>query len=100
MHIVRKAFAQVIAFWRTFSEGRRFWNLILQVGKYAILIWLAIFTGVPLFWVLLTSVKERHEVFATFLPRTIDFSNYVRVWNGENMSQHFLNSLFVTGLTV
>jgi ABC-type glycerol-3-phosphate transport system permease component len=78
----------------------RFKHYVTQVINYIILIWLAIFTGAPLFWMLITSVKERHEVFGTFLPNMIDFSNYARVWRGLNLSQHLLNSLFVTGVTV
>ena len=82
------------------ESSYRLRHYLLRVLNYGLLIWLAIVTGFPLFWMLFTSVKERREVFGTFLPKTIDFSNYARVWTGLNLSQHLLNSVFVTGLTV
>lgn len=85
---------------RTTAVIWRLRQYIIQVIKYIFLIWLAIFTGAPLFWMLITSIKERREVLSTLLPKTIDFSNYARVWSGSNLSQHFLSSLIVTGLTV
>jgi ABC-type glycerol-3-phosphate transport system permease component len=80
--------------------SRRPRHFIIRVISYIILIWLAVFTGAPLFWILITSVKERREVFGTLLPKTIDLSNYARAWTGFNLLQHFLNSLFVTGVTI
>jgi ABC-type glycerol-3-phosphate transport system permease component len=82
------------------ESNYRLRQYFIRIVNYAILIWLAIVTGFPLFWMVITSVKERREVFRTFLPSTIDFSNYARVWTGLNLSHHLLNSLFVTGLTV
>lgn len=80
--------------------SRRPSRWIVKIVKYFILISLAIFTGAPLLWLLITSVKDRREVFSTFLPATIDFSNYARVWTGSNLQQHFINSLIVTVITV
>jgi ABC-type glycerol-3-phosphate transport system permease component len=82
------------------ESSHRVRHHIIQVVNYVILVWLAIVTGFPLFWMIITSIKERREVFGTFLPTTIDFSNYARVWTGLNLSDHLLNSVFVTGLTV
>jgi ABC-type glycerol-3-phosphate transport system permease component len=67
---------------------------------YVILIALSILMAFPLFWMVLTSLKNRREVFTTFWPRTIDWSNYGRVWDQMDLPVHFQNSLYVTGLNV
>lgn len=68
--------------------------------SYFILLALSIVMGFPLLWMLLTSVKDRREVFSQFLPSQIDFSNFTRVWSEMNLPHHMGNSLFVTGLNV
>src|SRR5438874_6496320 len=68
--------------------------------SYVALSALAIAMGFPLLWVILTSVKDRREVFNQLLPSKIDFSNFGRVWNDMNLPLHMGNSLFVTGLNV
>src|SRR5262249_6868419 len=73
---------------------------LIQLVNYAILIWLAVVTAFPLFWTIITSVKDRRDVFSTFLPKSIDLSNYGRIWTGLDLPHHLLNSVFVTGLTV
>ena len=67
---------------------------------YVFLILLSAVMGFPLFWMIMTSVKKQREVFTSFLPREIDFSNFDRVWNAMNLPNHLGNSLYVTGLTV
>ena len=54
----------------------------------------------PLVWMILTSVKNQREVFTSFLPQRLDFSNFVRVWKAIDLPTHLLNSLYVTTLTV
>jgi ABC-type glycerol-3-phosphate transport system permease component len=54
----------------------------------------------PLVWMALTSVKNQREVFSSFLPKTLDLSNYQRVWVAMDLPRHLANSLYVTALTV
>lgn len=68
--------------------------------SYAILILLSVVMGFPLFWMLVTSVKDRREVFGQFWPSHIDLSNFARVWGEMDLPHHMGNSLFVTGLNV
>jgi ABC-type glycerol-3-phosphate transport system permease component len=75
-------------------------RVINRVISYAFLIALSVILGFPLIWLILTSVKDRREVFSSFLPTHIDFSNYARVWDEMNLPNHLGNSLFVTGLNV
>ena len=75
-------------------------NVSFGIFKYLIAIGLFIFTVFPIVWMIITSVKERKQVFQSILPKSLDFSNYARVWRVMNFPQHFLNSVFVTGATV
>ena len=75
-------------------------QVIRNTASYALLIVLSIVMGFPLLWVILTSVKNRREVFNQLLPSRIDVSNFGRVWNEMNLPLHMGNSLFVTGLNV
>jgi ABC-type glycerol-3-phosphate transport system permease component len=67
---------------------------------YLILGLLVLVEAFPLVWLLLTSVKNSREVFGTFLPASLDFSNFGRVWVSFNLPRHLLNSFYVTILTV
>jgi len=75
-------------------------QLLWQFVSYAILITLALTSLAPLVWMLVTSVKDRREVFTTVLPSAISFSNYERIWERYDLAQHFFNSMVVTSLTV
>lgn len=54
----------------------------------------------PLVWLVVTAFKNPREVFNSFLPSQLDFSNFVRVWSNLNLPRHLINSLYVTSLTV
>lgn len=76
----------------------------LQWGKqlvtYALLLVLTTIMGFPLFWMAATSLKNQREVFSSFWPQRLDFTNYDRVWNAMNLPTHLENSFYVTGLNV
>lgn len=67
---------------------------------YVTLVAIAVVQAFPLVWMILTSVKNQREVFSSFLPSRLDFSNFVRVWNAIDLPRHLVNSLYVTTLTV
>ncbi len=55
---------------------------------------------IPLVWMVLSSLKNANEVFATefhWLPAEFRWSNYVEVWTSKDMSlvQAYLNSFFI-----
>lgn len=75
-------------------------RIISRTMIYVILVALVVVEAFPLVWMLLTSVKNSREVFGTFLPASLDFSNFGRVWVGFNLPRHLLNSAYVTVLTV
>jgi ABC-type glycerol-3-phosphate transport system permease component len=85
------------SFW---DENYRLLLVVKQTLTYAILLIVAAIMAFPLAWILITSVKNQREVFGTFLPKSLDFSNYSRVWQAMELPQHLLNSLLVCGITV
>jgi len=77
------------------------WQLIFVRSLiYVILTLIVIVEAFPLLWMLLTSVKDTHEVFNTFLPTQFRWDNFPRVWTAMNFPVHLANSLYVTCLTV
>src|SRR5215207_6970033 len=83
-----------------FDSNYRLLLILKRTLTYAILLIVTVIMAFPLFWMLLTSVKNQREVFGSFLPRSLDFSNYTRVWQSLDLPQHLLNSLIVCGITV
>jgi len=67
---------------------------------YVILVMIVVVEAFPLVWMIITSVKDSHEIFNTFLPTEIKWQNYPRVWFAMNFPVHLANSFYVTGLTV
>ena len=69
------------------------------------LILLTAFAMGPFLWMLLTSLKDRTELYATplqYLPRHPTFENYVEAWSSPvtPFSRFFLNSLWVCSVTM
>ena len=59
-------------------------------------------TLVPIIWVLASAFKSNKEIRenALALPKELLFQNYIDAWVGANFSQYFLNSIFVSVMTV
>ena len=69
------------------------------------LIVLTAFAMGPFLWMLLTSLKDRTELYATplqYLPRHPTFENYIEAWTSPvtPFSRFFLNSLWVCSVTM
>jgi multiple sugar transport system permease protein len=69
------------------------------------LILLTAFAMGPFLWMLLTSLKDRTELYATplqYLPRHPTFENYIEAWTSPvtPFSRFFLNSLWVCSVTM
>jgi ABC-type glycerol-3-phosphate transport system permease component len=78
----------------------RFWLIFSKTAIYLVLLVIAVIEAFPLVWMLLTSVKNQREVFNSFLPQSVDLSNFQRVWVAMDLPIHLFNSLYVTTLTV
>jgi ABC-type glycerol-3-phosphate transport system permease component len=75
-------------------------NFIGSFLKYFLAIGLLLFTIFPVVWMIITSVKNSREVFDSFLPKTLDLTNFPRVWEVMTFPRQFMNSIFVTAATV
>jgi multiple sugar transport system permease protein len=75
-----------------------------RVAAYATLIFGGLLMMIPFFWMFLTSLKTRAEVFGApplSLPSGPHWDNYVRMWNAfgdVTFGTFFLNSLKIAGL--
>jgi ABC-type glycerol-3-phosphate transport system permease component len=56
----------------------------------------------PFIWVLSSSLKTNAEIFGSLNPftSTLRLDNYVRAWNEADMGRYFLNTIFVTGMSI
>ncbi|WP_342437475.1 carbohydrate ABC transporter permease [Paenibacillus sp. FSL L8-0436] len=62
-----------------------------------------IFVLVPFLWAISTSLKKETDIMSStiqYLPSPLTFENYINVWNDNNFSQYFLNSVLVSILSV
>lgn len=69
---------------------------------YAILIAYAGVVILPMIWLLYTSLKTNQEIFAGAwsLPQAAHWENYVYAWVRAGIGRYFLNSVFVTVVSV
>jgi ABC-type glycerol-3-phosphate transport system permease component len=78
---------------------------VRRAGLYGILVTGGLLMMIPFFWMFLTSLKTRAEVFGAnplSLPSGPHFENYVKMWNalpGVTFGDFFLNSLKIATLT-
>ena len=91
---------------RTRPRGRsRAGVMARRVGAYVVLIAGGLLMMVPFFWMLLTSLKTRAEVFGSpplSLPTGPHWENYERMWNAfgdVTFGTFFLNSLKIAALS-
>lgn len=84
--------------------ARKTRQLVENIFWYAILILVAIITAFPFVWVLATSLKGPtdavYSVPPQLIPREPTLNNYIRVWNQLPIANFFLNSIFVSVITV
>jgi multiple sugar transport system permease protein len=69
----------------------------------AITVAMAVAFMFPFFWSISSSLKTPYEAMAfppMLLPEIPRWSNYVEAWNSADLGTFFINSLFVTGLSL
>lgn len=72
-----------------------------RLAGYCFLVVLAVIFIGPLVWMILTSLKPQSAVFAgPIIPRHLQFGAYSYVWQSLGIGTNFLNSVYVTSLTV
>ena len=81
------------------SKKRKVLNFISAIFKYAIIIIGALFTLLPLLWMIFSSLKTPAEIISippTLLPSQPQWSNYAEAWKAAPFPRYFLNTLIVT----
>ena len=81
---------------KTHSLNKRHFGTFIAYSM--VLIWVA-FTFVLIGWVLFASLSTTQEIFSDHMfefRSGFHFSNYVRAWNAQRVSQFFLNSILYT----
>ncbi|WHX50690.1 carbohydrate ABC transporter permease [Paenibacillus woosongensis] len=71
---------------------------LFQLFAYTFLSLFAIMNIVPLFWMVVNSLKKEQEYAANpfSFPTSLQFSNYMQAWKVANMDVYFFNSILVT----
>ena len=70
---------------------------------YILLIILAAWFVIPFFWLLSSSLKEPHELFSVpmqWLPSSIQFENYIRMFNAIPFGLYLRNTMIIVFFTV
>lgn len=82
---------------RTESAPKRGGERGLTFFTHFFLIGWSIITGLPILWVLMSSLKTDNEIFVDSWrpPSSLRFDNYARAWTDSKFSEYFLNSLII-----
>ncbi|MCL6456539.1 MAG: carbohydrate ABC transporter permease [Gorillibacterium sp.] len=81
------------------GSGRTLQHRIGSIIMYTVLAAVAVIQILPLFWLFIFSLKNNQEVFnmAPFaIPAHPHWNNYVNVWTNGNIELYFLNSVWIT----
>ncbi|WNR46030.1 carbohydrate ABC transporter permease [Paenibacillus roseipurpureus] len=77
---------------------------VLDYGlTYMLLIFFAVISLFPFYWMLITSLKDRKRAFVyppEWIPDQILLSNFSKVWNKIDFATYMSNTLFVTVILV
>lgn len=78
-------------------------NAIRIVGVYILLIIGALTCVFPFIWMLVTSLKDVKQVFVypiEWIPDPILFSNYIDAWQATDFNLYYLNSGYISALSI
>jgi sn-glycerol 3-phosphate transport system permease protein len=70
-----------------------------RVGGYLGLLLVVLVVALPLYWILVTSLKERPDIYTvpvTWLPDPLTSDNYLRVGTGVAFTDYLRNSIIIT----
>jgi len=77
-------------------------DVLGQTVLYIFLLFCLIIAAYPLVWLFYSSFKPQKEIFesAFAFPKNFDFINYLHIWGSSSFPRYYLNSLFVTTVSV
>jgi ABC-type glycerol-3-phosphate transport system permease component len=76
-------------------------TVMTQVIIYAVLVSGALLALVPFYWMISTSFMTLGETInRQWLPKAMQFGNYVQAWSDAKFDKYFLNSVVITATTL
>jgi multiple sugar transport system permease protein len=84
-------------------KKRHYYDIPLKIIGYAVLILVTATMVVPFIWMVTTSLKAPNAVFTyppELLPRELNFENYTMLFTLVPFGRYFVNTLFITVMTV
>jgi N-acetylglucosamine transport system permease protein len=87
------------------SGVKRFKDIRQNISNFAIRVILLLYTAIvifPVLWSIMTSFKTSKEFYEDpwKLPKVLQWQNYVKAWSECNVSTYFLNSVFVSAISL
>jgi trehalose/maltose transport system permease protein len=76
-------------------------DYLKKTGFYAAVVLIVVVALFPFYYAILTSLQSGTEIFEMrYFPKSLDFSNYVSVFTGQNFILNVFNSILVASTTV
>lgn len=77
-------------------------NRPISVSAWILLITSCLIVAYPLVFIITTSLKSNKEFFVNLFgfPHNFVWSNYISAWNVGHLGQYFMNSVFITVVSV
>lgn len=75
---------------------------IIKVFLRILLFMAVVLVIVPLIWTFISSLKDNNEIsqYPMKLPAVLQWDNFVRAWTNADIGSNFMNSIFVTALSM
>lgn len=80
------------------ASAREQRELLMSIGTYILLAFIAFLTLLPIIWMILSSFKSQNEVLhfpPTWLPEVWHFDNYLQAINFAPFGQYLVNTVFI-----
>ena len=80
------------------STGQKIRTVCAKAGVYLFLLVMALIVLFPFYWMIISSLKtsnEYRQAIPTFLPNEVRWSNYADAFTTGNLSDLFMNTLYV-----
>ncbi|WP_051330986.1 carbohydrate ABC transporter permease [Aneurinibacillus terranovensis] len=77
--------------------------IVKKTVRHIILIFFSVITAFPFFWMLVSAIKTRDEIWKfppSFLPAKPQWQNFIDAWNSASFGQYLFNSIFTASAIV
>lgn len=84
-----------------YTTTHSWWHRIpwRKVIAFVLIIPLAISFALPFYWMVISSLKTKDEVFAwpmVWFPNELHWSNYIEAWNAASFTRYYINTITLT----